>query len=945
MPEPPTDGPVNIVPARAAGADAALAEAGWWPRYRQNAARQLSETALAVLEADARYIVDSALPRDASGFDAGAWPDEGMRTGMVVGSVQSGKTASMLGVASMALDEGVDVVILLAGTRVGLWLQTYERMLGQLDGSTIETAYQRNDERLLLPLPADVLGADRSSPTSYLKPSRAILAVRSGRPMVIVVPKLDEHLNHLSRMLGTVLNSATLDARDRPTTLLVLDDEADDASVLDSAASEKITPRFIAALWSGSHRSSSSRHPKLLASYVAYTATPQANYLQESHNPLAPRQFSAALRVPGAIGELEPRQLTYQEPRGLPGFYCGGDLYYETLATLPEPLAAASPFPIQRGGESDPDFAARAATCRWEMISNAMRHYLVAGAARLLLDGRRLSSAIGAAFAAEEELRAVLPRPHTMMFHPSARKDAHFVAAQDLARWSLCLPGDEQDAELPEDEQGEPIVQIYAEALARRMAAEEDRWRACLASFEQTRLSLAGLPRGAFPALGEDRWPDVRQLLVEEVFPNVALRVLNSDPGADDRPNFEPAERAGGWHAPDDIFTIFVAGNILSRGLTVEGLTTSLFLRSSNEPAADTQMQMQRWFGYRGAHLPFCRVFLHADQLKLFKQYNERDKALKSLVLRRMALPLDDAEAGTLVLEGESFVATSKIETRKVPLSPGPSPQLRLVERAEPALAARNAGLVRTALADGVWSPIDPARDLGLIREETIGLLELADLLDQLRYTRHDPSLDDELSRRWVSLQDALQLSEPLFRPPGVAPKPYAIRPQGCPYSIAAYLRLWEALTQGRHAPGFHATDKPDLPWSQLDGRQRPRFYLAIRSGQEPATDDTLRAAGIRAMERGLGPLDQLNTLWGSRGYGHGGYHGDQLADYHFHKTAPVPRLQGGQSWRPRGHPGLVLFHVIQDPDGGEDMVTLGLGLPHGGPDHIAALRRQPVQA
>ena len=935
----PSASSITIVPAGALAEEAAPPAEGWWARYRQSAARQLSPTAIAVLEADARYIVEHALPGD-DGFDAEAWPDDGVRTGMVIGSVQSGKTASMLGVASMALDRDVDIVILLAGTRVGLWLQTYQRMLSQLDGTTLDTAYARNDQRLLLPQPEDVLGIERFGPTSYLKQSKAVMAVRARRPMVIVVPKLDEHLNHLARMLAAALDPAALEKRATPTTMLILDDEADDASVLDSAASEKITPRFIAALWSGSHHSSASRHPKLLATYVAYTATPQANYLQESHNPLAPRQFSAALRVPGAAGDPEPRQLTYQEPKGLPGYYCGGDLYYETLAGLPGPLAVATPFPVQEPSETETDFAMRTARVRWDMISDAMRHYLVAGAARLLLDGRRLSTVKGATFVSEEALRAQLPKPHTMMFHPSARKDAHFLAAEDLARWTLALSGAEQDVVLPEDEFGEPIVPLDTAGVVRRIADEEDLWRAALASFEHTRLGLSGLPHGAFPSLGPERWPEIRELIENEVLPNVVLRVLNSDPNADDRPNFEPIEQAPGWQAPDDIFTIFVAGNILSRGLTVEGLTTSLFLRSSNEPAADTQMQMQRWFGYRGPHSPFCRVFLHDDQLALFRQYNQRDKALKSLVLQRMAMPEDNTIAGTLVLEGDSFVATSKIETRKVPLSPGPSPQIRLVERVDPVFAQNNVGLVHTALAQGTWSEIDPARSVGLIREETVSLLELADLLDQLRYSRHDPAPDAELSRRWVSLQDALGLPDPLFRPPGLDPKPYATRPQGCPYTIAAYLRLWDAMIKGRHAHGFHPTDKPDLPWSQLDARQDPHFYLAIRSGPEKATDAAFQMADIGAMERGIGPLDQLNTLWGSRGYGSRGYHGDQLIDYHHHKKMPVPQLQGGQSWRPRGHPGLALFHIIKDPAGGSDFVTLGLGLPHGGPDHIAALRR-----
>lgn len=940
MAEPTPLDAVTVVPSPEPSPPVEATEDDWWSRYRAKAAHQLSEVALEVLEADARYIVERALPHQADRFVDEEWPDEGLRTGLVIGSVQSGKTASMLGVAGMALDLGVDIVVLLAGTRVGLWLQTYQRALDQLDGSSLDTAYERDDVRLLLPQPENVLGADRLGPTSYLKSARATLAVRDGLPMIIVVPKIEEHLNHLARMLASVLPAATLEERKRPTTMLILDDEADDASVLNSAASEKITPRFIAALWSGSHRSSASRHPKLLASYVAYTATPQANYLQESHNPLAPRQFSAALRVPGAIGMLEPRQLTYKEPKGLTGFYCGGDLYYETLATLPGKLAMATPSPVKEPGEDDQDFADRVARARWDLIADASRHYLVAGAARLLLDGRRLSSVAGAVFDDIDALKAILPKPHTMMFHPSARKDAHFLAAEDVARWSRALPGEEETVELPEDERGERIVRLDPDGLARRLAVEEEKWRACLASFEQTRLALAGLPHGSFPSLSESRWSEVRHILETEVFPNVTLRVLNSDPGADDRASFEPTREGGQWRAPSDIFTIFFAGNILSRGLTVEGLTTSLFLRSSNEPAADTQMQMQRWFGYRGAHLPFCRVFLYSDQLELFRRYNEHDKALKSIVLKRMAMSDISADASMLVLEGESFIATGKVDTRKVPLSPGPSPQIRLVERADPQIADHNVSIVREALATGNWVEIDPARNVGYIREETIGPTALADLLDRMRYTRHDPSLEDELSRRWVSLQHALGLPEPLFRPPGIAPKPYAIRPQGCPYAIAAYLRLWAALTDGRHAPGFYATDKPDVPWSRIDARAAPDFHLAIRSGPERATDDTLREAGIGSMERGIGPLDQLNTLWGSRGYGHGGYFGDQLIDYHYHMKAPVPRLQGGQSWRPRGHPGLVLFHLIKDDNGGDDMVTLGLGLPHGGPDHIAALRR-----
>lgn len=939
MPEPDSS-IVTVVPARPSESTGGEQPNGWWERYRANAAQQLSSTALEVLEADARYIVEKALPTIDGKIDAAAWPEDGLRTGMVIGSVQSGKTASMLAVASLALDQGVDIVVLLAGTRVGLWLQTYERMLSQLDGSTRDTAYERANVRLILPQPEDVLNRERTGPTSYLKSSRATLAVRQGIPMIIVVPKLDEHLLHLSRMLRNVLTEQILGDRDRAATMLVLDDEADDASVLDSATSEKVTPRFIAALWSGDHHHSASRNEKLRATYVAYTATPQANYLQESHNPLAPRQFSAALRVAGFEGEITPRSLTYREPEGIRGYYCGGDIYYDATSFLSGPLTVSWPYPELQPGETEVELADRREALRWEAISAALRSYMVGAATRLLIEGGRFTNVMGRPFPTKDALDAALPRPHTMMFHPSARKDAHFAAAEDIARWSRSLPGHEREVDLPEGEDGEPIVALDAAGLALRLQAEEEAWRACFLSFENSRLALSSFPRAAYPRLDPSRWQEVYGLLLSEIFPNLVLRVLNSDPAADDRPHFDAVEDADGWHAPADLLTIFVAGNILSRGLTVEGLATSLFLRSSTEPAADTQMQMQRWFGYRGAHLPFCRVFLLEEQIELFRQYNVRDKALKSLVLRRMELPEDETAAGTLILEGLEFVATSKVETRKVPLSPGPSPQIRLIERADPDFARHNASLLTNALRHGCWDEIDSSRNVGKIRREPLELTEVADLLDQLRYTRHDPSLGDELSRRWASLQHALGLSSALFRPPGLNPKPYAIRPQSCPYAIAAYLRLWHSLATGHYAPGFHATDKADLPWSQLDGRSAPQFYLAVRSGDKRSSNPELRSLGVNAMIRGIGPLDRLNTLWGSRGYDNSGYYGDQFIDYHYHGRKPVPRLQSGDTWRPRGHPGLVLFHVICDDHGGPDLVTLGLGLPHGGPDHIAALRR-----
>jgi hypothetical protein len=53
---------------------------------------------------------------------------------------------------------------------------------------------------------------------------------------------------------------------------------------------------------------------------------------------------------------------------------------------------------------------------------------------------------------------------------------------------------------------------------------------------------------------------------------------------------------------------IAIGGYSLSRGLTLEGLTVSYFLRNSE--MSDSLMQMGRWFGYRDNYEDLCRIYL-----------------------------------------------------------------------------------------------------------------------------------------------------------------------------------------------------------------------------------------------------------------------------------------------------------------------------------------------
>lgn len=943
----PSVGPAAIVPVGQPDdsfkpiAEPPTEEASWWSRYRANIAGRLSGTALAALEADARYVVDRVLPRVNDKIDRSAWPDSRVRTGMVVGSVQSGKTASMLAVAALTLDAGVDLLILLAGTRVSLWLQTYERLLAQLDGSTPENAYRRRAQRLILPQPADILHELRADPARYLQRPIARQAIKAGRPIICVVPKEDDHLIMLRRFIAGVVTPELLDARDKPFSIVLLDDEADDASVLDSDRSQKLTPRLITSLWSNDPDEAATRHPSILATYVAYTATPQANLLQATHNPLSPRDFNAALRTPGSTGSLEPRSLSYAEPAGVRSYYCGGEIFYEKLRQAGDgALCQTSLFPDPRPGETEADLVRRRDALRWKMLSDSMRCFLVGAAFRSLQPGWDAAYDHDRRYETDAEASRAAPSPHTMLIHPSARKEDHFNTALDILRWALADPGEEANAKVDQDLA--ELLTVPVDALSRRLSLEEEQWSAWLGRFEATRIGLSSLPHTPHQPIAAAAWPEVREALINRVFPNLRIRVLNSDPASDERPRFDVGKDETGFYVPPDSLSIFVAGNVLSRGLTLEGLTTSLFLRGAAEPAADTQMQMQRWFGFRGSFLPFCRVFTYEDQLQLFRRYYVNDNALKSEILSAMDAS-GEVSGPALVLQGANFVATSKVEARKVPLSPGPRPSIRIVEAENDDLARRNIQLAVDLLDDGDWVSLkdDNGLERGVIRSTPISALALADVLDSLSYSHHDPDLENELSQRWDHYARLLGIENTLFSPPLRNPQGYGTEPQSCPYSIAAYLRLWASLAGNHSAPGFYPTDRPELSWNYADTRKAnaPFFYLAFRHGQAQVRDMRLASRGIKAVTRDRNDTGRaLQTLWGTRGYG-GSYHGDEFVDYYYHRTTPVPGIRGTANWRPRGHPGLALFHVVSAPELPTDFLSIGLGLPHGGPDHIAALR------
>jgi len=94
---------------------------------------------------------------------------------------------------------------------------------------------------------------------------------------------------------------------------------------------------------------------------------------------------------------------------------------------------------------------------------------------------------------------------------------------------------------------------------------------------------LGGIRRAPFPS-----WHQV-QSAMPGIFENTKLKVINGEK-IDDSLNFMPiVDSAGVRQRPEDCYTIVVGGNVLSRGLTIEGLCITYFTRWAKQPVDDTK--------------------------------------------------------------------------------------------------------------------------------------------------------------------------------------------------------------------------------------------------------------------------------------------------------------------------------------------------------------------
>lgn len=111
------------------------------------------------------------------------------------------------------------------------------------------------------------------------------------------------------------------------------------------------------------------------------------------------------------------------------------------------------------------------------------------------------------------------------------------------------------------------------------------------------------------------------------------------------------------------IRVIAIGGSVLSRGLTLEGLTISYFYR--NTSTYDVLMQMGRWFGYRPGYEELCRVWISQESAGWYRDIAEATNELKQDMKAMKDMGKKPKEFGIRVRNDSSeLIITSRNKSR-----------------------------------------------------------------------------------------------------------------------------------------------------------------------------------------------------------------------------------------------------------------------------------------
>ena len=516
--------------------------------------------------------------------------------GLVMGSVQSGKTANMIGLATMAADRGYNFVIVLSGTIDNLRVQTRDRFADDLEKCNSEgvvwhmldySSTENCMEDLFL---KERIFADDLKLTDAWEEN----APRHQARYVTVCLKQAKRLERLIKWLYSCPEQA------KKLRLLIIDDEADQASVNtkpihddeteEDVAERTIINNLIVNLVHGKkHDGSAPDAPFRSVNYLSFTATPYANVLNEEKG-LYPSDFIYSL--PEAKGYFGAKAIfgSYSD-ENYPGMnvvrtISGNELLHIKGINSGDKQDLPTQFQLSIG---------------WFLCSAAILR-------------TRFDRQCGPKY----------KKPISMLIHTTARNTDHFYEYKVLRNWlsdrssvlGICRMA-------YETEKGKFLKKDLAYAYPDYEFLDdvlED-----FPCFEDIQDEISVLIQNIANIQLTDK---------ETVFSDDQLYICvdnckankNAEEGTTLRLKYPTKEQLATMSkAP--VF-IVIGGNTLSRGLTIEGLSCTYFSRDCKQ--ADTLMQMARWFGYRKGYELLQRIWLSESAQKRFRVLQRIDEQLKA---------------------------------------------------------------------------------------------------------------------------------------------------------------------------------------------------------------------------------------------------------------------------------------------------------------------------
>jgi hypothetical protein len=498
-------------------------------------------------------VTDRVLERLEDPERDGAWD----RRGMVVGQVQSGKTANYSGLICKAADAGYKLIVVLAGLHNNLRSQTQLRLDEGFLGFDTERnrAYSGANRRvgvgLLKGEPALIAHSLTSSADlgdfNKKVADQAGIVIGGADPVLLVVKKNKSVLQNLFSWATDIRgerDAATGKVLVRDVPLLVIDDEADNASVntqpvVDADTGELIPDADPSTINKLIRQFLSSFEKR---AYVGYTATPFANIFihpdvehSKFGDDLFPRSFIITLPEPSNY--VGPVQVF-----GLPDEFSGQDTRRPLPIVKPADDYGAW---IPDGHKKDLNPGPLPPS-----LLRSLKSFLLSCATRIWRGQER------------EHMSMLI---HVTRFTDVQRK----ISEQISTEMSNLRRQIEFDGKNPDSKLMKELKQLWERDFvptSAQMEASTPAWKELIEC----------LPRAAT---------------------KITVRTINGN--AEDILDYS--------RHPGGLSVIAIGGDKLSRGLTLEGLSVSYYLRSSK--MYDTLMQMGRWFGYRPGYLDLCRLY------------------------------------------------------------------------------------------------------------------------------------------------------------------------------------------------------------------------------------------------------------------------------------------------------------------------------------------------